>query len=57
MLQQFKMADFATMSELAKTQCTVMQNMFGGKKLLFGDMEKAKTCKKKSSAMKHLGLG
>lgn len=45
MSQQLTMADFAAMSELAKARRMAMQNMFGGTKLVFGNIEKAKTAK------------
>ncbi|WP_339722820.1 hypothetical protein [uncultured Paraglaciecola sp.] len=46
MAQQLTMADFAAMSELAKHRRMAMQNMFGGTKLVFSNVEKAKTGKR-----------
>lgn len=45
MPQPLVMDDFAAMSELAKARRMAMQNMFGGTKLVFGSVEKAKTAK------------
>ena len=52
MASPLTVADFAAMSELSKARRMAMQNMFGGTRLVFGSVEKAKTGKKLLSSGK-----